>query len=220
MERRVHQFYRLTKSGRLRIHIPFWTHALIRPFLAHEVISNPINAAILCENVIDLLRSRVIDACILTPTQLKGVKTDDLQLVDLYRSRINLYHIKSPGELTSMETSPSAILDNSELWIPSFLPQSCKDSCRYRYSQLTDNPRDTIEDNNKKHNVSFMTPVMARSIPNAFEMKSKLEWPYTETLVFLKSLVYEPQIANIIDSIRQSFAKHGDMHSLRIAIDV
>ena len=217
MERRVHQVHRLTKSRRLRIHIPFWSHCIIRPFLPHEVISNPPDASILCDNVMDLLRAHVIDACILTPTQLKGVNTEDLQLVDLYRSQINLYHIQSPGALTCVINSSSGIPDNSRLCVAEFLPQSCKDACLYRYRQLIDKPCN-LNGDSKIYNLSFMTPVMARSFPNAYEMKGGLEWPYTETLVFLKSLSSEPEITKIIDRTREAFALNRPTCDLDILI--
>lgn len=91
MERQIHQLYRLGSNGRIRINLPAWSHRQIRDLLGdHEFCSNP-EGDFCCENPLQLLRSHVIDACVVTPTQMLGEPSDDLVQIDLYSVPIHLY---------------------------------------------------------------------------------------------------------------------------------
>lgn len=205
MEREVHQLYRLTKTTKLRLHIPYWSYHVIHPYLPEPIVCNPPDSSLLCENVIELLRSRVIDACILTPTQLNGVHRDDLELVDLYESQINLYYLPSDRMSSSRPLSALAGHDNSRLHVASFLPQTCRNSCHLRYEQLTGHESNPKLNNDSVCDVSFLTPLMSSHFRHASKTADRLDWAYKETLVFLKSISSNSNIQVLSHLVRKSF---------------
>ena len=205
MEREVHQWNRLTKTSKLRLHIPYWSHHVIRPYLPEPVVCNPPESSALCDNVLELLRSRVVDACILTPTQLNGVDCEDLELVDLYASPINLYCLPSFCGTSHRPLSPSTLRGNSRLQVASFLPLSCRKSCHLRYKELTGFENESTFNNGSVHNVSFLTPLMSSHFPHAFKTAVSIDWAYRETLVFLKALSSNPRIQELSNLVQKSF---------------
>ena len=206
MEREVHQWYRLTKSLKLRIHIPYWSYEIVRPFLPENTLCNPPFSSVLCHNPVELLRSRIIDGCILTPTQLEGVSCDDLEVIDLYKSQINLYHLPSPESSSSPIVRPSLFHDDCHLFVAPFLPDSCRVSCEQRYLDLTACLEPKKCGSELRFNLSFLTPLMASTFDNTIVMEDQLKWGYMESFVVLKSLASNYQVQRIADLIRQSFA--------------
>ena len=70
LERQLHQLARLLGHRPLRLHAPFWTRKTQLRQLPQGWCCNPATATSVCENPVELLRARVIDAALLTPTQL------------------------------------------------------------------------------------------------------------------------------------------------------
>jgi hypothetical protein len=206
MEREVHQWYRLTKTSKLRIQIPYWSYGILRPILPENILCNPPFSSVLCDNPLELLRSRIIDGCILTPTQLKDVFCDDLEIIGLYKSQINLYHLPPPERSSSPIARPSLFHDDCRLVVAPFLPDSCRISCAQRYLDLTACSEPETSGSEFQFDLSFLTPLMASTFDNAIEMDDQLNWQYKEYFVVLKSLSLHSQIQNIADLIRQAFA--------------
>ncbi|MEB3263897.1 MAG: hypothetical protein VKJ66_05955 [Synechococcus sp.] len=135
MERGLHQKFRFLGRKPLRLHIPFWSQEVLSDKLPRGWISNPVDPCHPCENVLDLLRGKIIDACILTPTQLQEA-SDDLFCIELYQSLIDLI-IFPPGsgqDLSSLGARLDDLLSDGhplKLKIFDFLPRSCRQASRF-----------------------------------------------------------------------------------------
>ena len=214
MERQIHQLYRLGNNGRIRINIPAWSHRVIRNLLSeHAICVNP-EADFCCENPLQLLRSHVIDACVVTPTQMVGEAFDDLVEMELYSVPIHLYCLagRSTGLRSDDLGDPLELVATGGLALASFLPQSCKDSSRRRFAQLladvgsgsspaAASSQDRCPGGGTRHQLIFATPVMARLLPGAIQLRHDLQWPYSERLVVLRSLVEQPRIQRLFSDI-------------------
>lgn len=205
MERQIHQLYRLGSNGRIRINLPAWSHRQIRDLLGdHEFCSNP-EGDFCCENPLQLLRSHVIDACVVTPTQMLGEPSDDLVQIDLYSVPIHLYCLadRTMDRCADDLGDPLELVATGGLALASFLPQSCKRSSRQRFRTLVSASRcpQARHAADRSHRLTFATPVMARLLPGAIQLRHDLQWPYNERLVVLRSLVDQPRIHRLISDI-------------------
>jgi hypothetical protein len=225
MERQIHQLHRLGSNGRIRLNLPAWSHRQIRDLLGeHEICSNP-EDDFCCDNPLQLLRSHVIDACVVTPTQMLGESSDDLVQIDLYSVPIHLYCLADRAMDLGADDlgDPLELVATGRLALASFLPLSCKRSSQQRFKKLVAGLRcpqahhsvDQIPVDQRaadhrpadrrpperNHQLTFATPVMARLLPGAIQLRHDLQWPYSERLVVLRSLVDQPRIQRLISDI-------------------
>lgn len=218
MERQIHQLHRLGSNGPIRINLPVWSHRQIRDLLAeHEICSNP-EEDFCCDNPLQLLRSHVIDACVLTPTQMLGESSDDLVQIDLYSVPIHLYCLVDRAMDLAVDDlgDPLELVATGGLALASFLPLSCKRSSHQRFKKLVAGLRRPKARHpvghrpperrpaERNHRLTFATPVMARLLPGAIQLRHDLQWPYSERLVVLRSLVDQPRIHRLISDITNS----------------
>jgi len=210
MERQIHQLHRLGSNGRIRVNLPVWSCRQILDLLAeHEICSNP-EDDFCCDNPLQLLRSHVIDACVVTPTQMLGESSDDLVQIDLYSVPIHLYCLidRTVDLGTDVLGDPMELVATGGLALASFLPLSCKRSSQHRFKKLVDGLRCPQARHHadhrpaeRNHRLTFATPVMARLLPGAIQLRHDLQWPYSERLVVLRSLVDQPRIHRLISDI-------------------
>lgn len=195
MERRIHQLHRLRGGGPPRLHLPAWTQRLLAGRLPPGWLCNPCNGRPACGNPLRLLRERVIDACVLTPTQLSAAPEAagaDLALLDclpLYSSAIELYGSSDDPALPLPRQPLQACLEGRmRLQLPWFLPFSCQRSVRHRFQGLLGAggdaplpPRTTAP-----WSATFLTAEMALLLPGLRRLEQRNDWPYSETLVVLR----------------------------------
>ena len=174
LERQLHQHARLLGHRPLRLQAPFWTgHRRLRRLPPGWRV-NPPSAMAVCENPVALLRSHVIDAALLTPTQMPP-EQDDLVCMEIYGSPIELT-VLTEGGLSDPLGAYQALRELGALVLrqPSFLPHSCLLRCQDWFNELlpgTDRSelparrslsRTTTTEMATGLSVAFLTPEMRR----------------------------------------------------------
>lgn len=214
MERALHQQSRFLGRKPLRLHIPFWSQEVLSGNLPIGWNSNPIDPCHPCENVLDLLRGKVVDACILTPTQLDE-SSQDLFCIELYQSLVDLiiFSPGSPQEPSSLGGGLDDLLSDGHslaLKIVEFLPRSCRQASRFWFQKMpngvdpevpfsADRPRSVVE-------VAFLTPEMRRAVASPFLVDSSQVRAYRETLVILRENAHEPRFLELFEAVQPAFA--------------
>jgi len=212
LQRQVHQQWRLRSGRGLRLQVPPWSRAAVRSCLLPGWEITPADGPQRCETPLELLRDHVIEACLLTPTQLAGQPMDDLVLFDLYGSRIDLHLVASAGPQDPAEHSPqaaAALLLQGRLQPLPFLPGSCTLSSQQRFAQLRrelDPPADGSAEGAwrlpiEAPQLAFLTPVMAAGLAGLRPLPLPLEWPYRESLVMLRSVADQPALQALVERL-------------------
>jgi hypothetical protein len=163
---------------------------------------------------LDLLRGHVIDACILTPTQLDE-SSQDLLRIELYHSTIDLtvFGPRSRDELSPRGVRYEDLLDDGHhfsLKLFGFLPLSCRQASRSWFQMMhppaerqdppsVDGPASSLK-------VAFLTPEMRRTITTPFLVDSSQPRCYRESLVILKENAQQPRFLELLDAIQPVFS--------------
>lgn len=204
MERQLHQQARLLGHRPLRLHAPFWTLQNGLRRLPPGWCTNPATAMAVCENPIELLRAHVIDAALLTPTQMPPER-DDLACVELYASPIQLT-VLAESRLSDPLGTYQALRERGALVMrqPSFLPRSCLLRCQEWFGELmpasdaAEFPAHTNGHGKPASqpaalSVAFLTPEMrqVQGLPFAIDAAAGAR-PYVERLVVRAELASEP----------------------------
>lgn len=221
LQRQIHQRYRLSQQSRLRLNAPPWSRPWLRSCLPAGWLLNPGQGVRACEDPLLLLRDHVIDACLVTPTQIEQSESADIVFHELYQSHIDLYGLapRRAGDQRSPDLiDPPRILASSRLELLPFLPRSCRDSSRLRFEALRleqglepDAPTTAAPD----VAVAFLTPLMAARVGAARPLKLAMEWPYRESLAVLRSHAGEPAIQELLARARASLQRALAEHSRR-----
>ena len=216
LERRVHQGARFLGQQPLRLQVPCWSRPRALRHLPEGWCANPRQSGWVCENPVGLLRDRVIDACLLTPTQLSG-PTEDLLLLDLYRRPIELT-VFDGGLSNSHQPSgrPSRTAGPLHLRLLPFLPRSCRDRSREWFDALhasaqAEGPGHTavgrLIDGHHPVSVAFLTPEMREAQERPWFVEAGLEpYPYVERLVVLAENAGQPAIQRLKEHLLEQFA--------------
>lgn len=136
LERVLHQRARLLGHRPLRLHSPFWTLRTGLGSLPPGWCANPAIPTAVCENPLELLRQRVIDAALLTPTQMPP-STEGLATFELVHRPIELM-LFPQADRSEAFASFERLRARGELVLrsPSFLPHSCLQRCRAWFLEL------------------------------------------------------------------------------------
>lgn len=205
-ERQVHQRARFLGRQPLRLEVPYWTqHGALRD-LPEGWCSNPKASAMACDDPVTLLRDRIIDACLLTPTQLPP-RSDDLLLLDLYRR---------PIELTLFPPAPSpesieALLHGGAaksltLRLMPFLPRSCCLRSGEWFEALTVSSAGGRPDH-EPVGVAFLTPEMRAPLPHPWRVEQSFPpIPYVERLAVLREHGSEAAVQRLQEHLLNVFA--------------
>jgi hypothetical protein len=214
LQRQIHQQVRFRRHRALRLNVPSWSRSLVARCGPGGWLLNPEQGPLVCEQALDLLRGHVIDAALLTPTQLALQPRDDLEVFDLYDTRIDLHHLGSvPREGRQDPSREEAIdlLGCSRLELLPFLPASCCDSSRLRFEQLrsqlglpTAEPPGVVANGDSAllAPVAFLTPVMALGVAHQRPLTLELDWPYRESLAVLRCQADQPAIQSLVEKLR------------------
>jgi hypothetical protein len=222
LERLLHQRARLLGRRPLRLQTPYWTQRGRLRRLPQGWITNPPTASSACENPLELLRARVIDAALLTPSQLTQASVD-LMTEEIYGSQIELT-VFPETELSDPQGVYQTLRDRGELVLrlPPFLPNSCLQRCRVWFNQLLPGPalsavavgpiragRVTPE-----LSVAFLTPEMRRVQDLPFLVDPTHEpRHYAESLVVLAELAEEAAMVRLRDHLSTLFLPHTPQRS-------
>lgn len=221
MERHLHQQARLLGHRPLRLHAPFWTQKTRLRRLPQGWCVNPATASAVCENPVELLRARVIDAVLLTPTQMPQ-PSDDLACVDIYRSRIELSVFASP-ETSDPLLSCRKHMDQGDLVLrqPSFLPESCLRRCREWFAALPVPQAARAPDTGRRSqttalSVAFLTPEMqqVQGLPCVVDPTVEPR-PYVERLLMRRDLAGAAPLLRLQEHLSRLCGSSGDSNADR-----
>ncbi len=214
LQRQIHQQWRFKTGRSLRLNVPSWSRPLLKGCALPGWIISPEGGPLVCENPLALLRGHVIEACLLTPTQLAEGPQADLAVVDLYGSRIDLRLIAGAESCSQAMDSPQAaqdLLAHGCLQLLPFLPSSCRASSRQRLETLRHELGVACRDiaaapwrqSAAAAQLAFLTPVMAHGLSALRPLPLHLDWPYRESLVVLRSTVDEPAVQVLLESLQR-----------------
>jgi hypothetical protein len=218
MERRIHQRFRFRGRRPLRLHTPFWSSPAPWHLASAPWIFNPAHETYVCENPVELLTERIIDACLLTPTQVAQITPDqaaELVMLPVYRSGIDFVILPccdtpepSPGfkHKEDLDAASSAI----QLHLFPFLPQSCRTTSVSWFQEMRDLDPEILMANGvtkgPRCRAAFLTPEMQRSLRRPVIVERSSMFPYTETLACLAEHADEPSINQLINVLLDHFA--------------
>ena len=215
MERQGHQQARFLGQQPLRLQVPSWSRSMALRQLPAGWCANPARPGWVCDNPVQLLRDRVIDACLLTPTQLPE-RVDDLLLLDLYRRPIELTVFdggRGAGRCSSARTLPAGPL---HLRLLPFLPGSCRERSRQWFAALQAGLVGDTPDQGRQpeHNterpavrVAFLTPEMRDMQDQPWMVNQALDpYPYVERLAVLVDNAAEPAFQGLQEHLLAQFA--------------
>ena len=219
LQRLIHQHYRLVQQQRLRLNAPHWSLPSLRSSLPGGWLLNPGLGERPSDTPLQLLRDHVIDACLVTPTQVQHTGGDDIVLFDLYDSRIDLYGLppRQGCDLRCPDLGdPTRLLATSRLELLPFLPSSCRHHSRLRFEALLQE-QGLQEERHRRGSpavaVAFLTPLMAARVNAAQPLNLKVEWPYQESLAVLRCHADQPAIGALLARIRRSLRQAQREHS-------
>lgn len=215
LERQVHQRARFRGKHPLRLQVPYWSRTEVLQRLPEGWCTNPALGGGACEDPVGLLRERVIDACLVTPTQLPA-EADDLLLLDLHRRPIELTVLASPHrQVPNAPDWPSLQRGGLHLDLLSFLPRSCQVRSREWFASLmgtapsaTDGSRSTRGSTpaDDATRVAFLTPEMREAQDRPWRVVDVMEpYPYVERLAVLAENASEPALHQLQDQLLGQF---------------
>lgn len=214
LERQIHQRVRLMGRQPLRLEAPYWSRRRVLSNLPKGWCGNPAGSAWVCDNPLDLLRARVIDACVLTPTQIPP-RGDDLVVMDLHRSAIELT-LFPRRRLSDLSGGWRRLqeLGALQLRLLPFLPRSCRRRTEDWFAQLagpagpsTRGRRSGARQDDADLSVAFLTPEMREAQELPWQVDDSITpFPYVERLVVLADLAAEPAVLRLQEHLQQSFA--------------
>lgn len=220
-ERWIHQHFRFAGRRPLKLHVPCWSFPVPGlPLPNDSWICNPSSESYACENPLELLTERIIDASLLTPTQVEQISPEQaaqLVLLPIYHSSIDLLASPCPEAAAPAPPVKSPALPTRsrsprfQLHLLPFLPQSCRLRSRECFQQM---PEEGLEplvaaggaDPDGLYRIMFLTPEMQRLIPWPCVVDRSLDCPYTETLAFLAEHADEPSMIQLIDLLSDHFS--------------
>jgi len=215
MERRVHQQARFLGKQPLRLQLPSWSRAMALRHLPEGWCANPELGGWVCDNPVQLLRDRVIDACLITPTQLPQ-QVDDLLLLDLYRRPIELTVFDGGSDGVHRPSGRSLPPGRLHLRLLPFLPRSCRERSIQWFDAL--HPVPVVEPSGKGRQprpipgdpalpVAFLTPEMREVQDQPCAVMQGLDpYPYVERLAVLADNVAQPALKRLQEHLLAQFA--------------
>ena len=207
MEREVHQLNRIHGHRPLRLQAPAWSQDhLLRPLPKNWII-NPSDAPGSPHHCLDLLKERVVDACLATLPERPSSDDHRFTCFDLYRSPIHLVtladsrvvDISSPTRLeigsccqiSTFPFNPRA----QKLFIHNFFQHHFQPDQAYAFAGQR-----------QKEAVYFANSLMLKSLRSTLpvvELDVAVPSHYVESLVVLHHNRNAPAIAELVDTLRR-----------------
>lgn len=217
-ERQVHQQARFCGHQPLRLHVPYWTRRLALRDLPEGWCANPPLPDLVCDDPVTLLRDHILDACLVTPTQLPA-RQNDLVLLEIYRRPIQLVLFPSP------EDNPADVRDRFRrqqengrlnLRLMPFLPESCRQRSSDWFEALAGVagldpgcPRrlEPSRSAGQSLTVAFLTPEMREAQDLPWQVEEAVPaYPYVEHLAVLAEHAAEPAVLRLQAQLLAWFA--------------
>lgn len=207
LERQVHQHARFLGLQPLRLQVPFWSRHRALQVLPEPWCVNPPALGVVCEDPVTLLRERVLDACLVTPTQLPAA-TDDLLLLDLYRRPIEftLFHCDHGPAAGEQGFAPERLA----LQLMPFLPRSCCERSQEWFTALLRSAA-VVEPAARAADrclpVAFLTPEMREAQERPCWVSDAVDaYPYVERLAVLAEHASEPAVLQLQAQLSRQMA--------------
>lgn len=213
LERQVHQQARFLGSRPLRLQIPYWSRCRVLPGQPEGWCANPDQPALVCENPVTLLRDRVIDACLLTPTQVPQA-AGDLLLMELYHRPIELTVLMGGAPHTSHPRCWRSLRQRQlRLQLQPFLPRSCcRRSSEWFQALIGSEPTGdgmvtaAPDQDAEAISVAFLTPEMRQAQDRPFWVAESVPpHPYVERLAVLAENAGEPALQRLQEHLHACF---------------
>lgn len=188
LERQVHQRARFQGRQLLRLQVPQWSRDGVLRHLPQGWCTNPALPGLVCDDPVALLRARVIDACLLTPTQVPAA-ADDLLLLDVLRRPIELAVLDAAAGEPSRSPAGGLHLD-----LLPFLPRSCRVRSQEWFAALSVSVSEAVwsrapESSSQARDgmrVAFLTPEMRALEDRPWTVVDAMPpYPYVERLAVL-----------------------------------
>lgn len=210
LERHVHQEARFIGRSRLRLHWPWWTSRLLsadlRNHLAKRWVFHPDVVRDRADDPVSLLQDRVIDACLVTPTQMLAVPPD-FCTIDIYQSEIQLMALA--GDRTPF-VSEYHEARNCRLPLLDFLPDSCRCASRIwfdRHFGMVDFDAGELEAARTFEEYAYLTPAMVQASGIAGRPQCSSPRPYTERLVVRQEHRDHPDVQELLTELSDWFGR-------------
>lgn len=214
LERHVHQEARFFGRGRLRLHLPWWTGRLLPTGLRHHLskrwVFHPDVVRDRADDPVYLLQDRVIDACLVTPTQMSVVHPDCCA-IDIYHSDI---HLMALAEDRNPFVSEYHQARGCRLPLLDFLPHSCKSASRTwfdRHFGMMNEDASEPEVSRTLGVFAYLTPAMVQASGIAGHTECHSPRPYVERLVVRKEHRDHPDVQELLKELSDWF-DHSDHH--------
>ena len=202
LERQVHQRVRFMGRQPLRLQVPLWSRRFALGDLPAGWQANPPEGGVVCDDPVALLRERVIDACLITPTQLPAL-SDDLSLLDLQRRPIELTLFDpAPQQAPRGRRGDSVRSKGLQLLLMPFLPSSCRRRSRDWFNTLE--AADRFGPPGEGAYVAFLTPEMREVVALPWRVAPSVQpYPYVERLAVLAANATEPAVQRLQEHLCQ-----------------
>lgn len=206
LERQVHQEARFQGRRRLRLHMPWWTSRLLLlqaesgKQLTDRWVCHPHAVQDRADDPISLLKERVIDACLVTPTQMPSVDSD-LHAFAVYQDCIQLIALTGDGGTFVPENGHTA---GCRLKLFDFLPHSCKQASELWFERccgLLNIDSRPSEDSRPVVDVAYLTATMTQALGIAVGQDRSAPRPYVEQLVVRKDYRDHPAIQQLLSKL-------------------
>lgn len=218
LERQVHQQARFRGHQPLRLHVPYWTRRNALRDLPDGWCANPALLDLVCEDPVTLLREHVLDACLVTPTQVPAVQ-DDLVLLELYRRPIELTLFLPPND-HSVDVQDRFLWQQENgqlnLQLMPFLPESCRQRSGDWFKALGPPAGPGPERSRRLEpsryaaqslTVAFLTPEMREAQDRPWRVEDTVQpYPYVERLAVLADHAAEPVVQRLQEQLLARFA--------------
>ena len=223
LERQVHQQARFRGHHPLRLHVPYWTRREALRDLPDGWCANPTLPDLVCDDPVTLLREHILDACLVTPTQLPA-RQDDLVLLELYRRPIQLILFPRPEDhLTDVRDRFCWQQENGRLnlrLLP-FLPESCRQRSSNWFKALEAGPGSAPDRLRRLEpsgyagqslTVAFLTPEMRATQDLPWQVEETVQpYPYVEHLAVLAAYAAEPAVLRLQEQLVARFAPQASL---------
>lgn len=221
LERQVHQEARFQGRRRLRLHMPWWTsrllllHAESGEQLTDRWVCHPHAVQDRADDPISLLKERVIDACLVTPTQLPSVDSE-LHAFDVYKDYIHLIAFTGDGARLVPEKGDAA---GCRLKLFDFLPHSCKHASKLWFERrcgIENLDSRESEDSLPFVDVAYLTATMTQALEIAVGQDRSSPRPYIEQLVVRKDYQDHPAVQQLLSELsgRLGHSRQADLPSV------
>lgn len=207
MEREVHQLNRIHRNRPLRLHAPSWSHDQLLRTPPQGWIINPSDGPGSPHHCLDLLKTRVVDACLATLPERPS--SDDHRFIcfDLYRSPIHLVtladsHVVDISNPTRLEIGSCCQISTfpfnprvQKLFINNFFQHHFQPDQAYAFAGQR-----------QKEAVYFANSLMLTGLRPTLpvvELNIAVPSHYIESLVVLHDNRNAPAIAELVDTLRR-----------------